>query len=180
MHRRVNLTSRIPAVLRNRFIACRICELDLHISEEKAMRNFLRDGRNAEIDFLMVAALIAVCWGIFGEPVLCAASILMWGTGDAAAALVGIPFGKHKIKTRWTDGKKSREGTAAMFAVSFVSGLLMLLLAHEAGLPYALLSAAVGALFGALTELFSPSEYDTVTVPSVIAAVLLLINAAVR
>ena len=129
--------------------------------------------------FLMVAALIAVCWGIFGEPVLCAASILMWGTGDAAAALVGIPFGKHKIKTRWTDGKKSREGTAAMFAVSFVSGLLILLLAHEAGLPYALISAAVGALFGALTELFSPSEYDTVTVPSVIAAVLLLINAAV-
>ena len=130
--------------------------------------------------FLMVAALIAVCWGIFGEPVLCAASILMWGTGDAAAALVGIPCGKHKIKTRWTDGKKSREGTAAMFAVSFVSGLLMLLLAHEAELPHVLLSAAAGALFGALTELFSPSEYDTVTVPSVIAALLLLINAAVR
>ena len=130
--------------------------------------------------FLMVAALIAVCWGIFGEPVLCAASILMWGTGDAAAALAGIPFGKHKIKTRWTDGKKSREGTAAMFAVSFVSGLLMLLLAYEAELPHVLLSAAAGALFGALTELFSPSEYDTVTVPSAIAAVLLLINAAVR
>ena len=67
-----------------------------------------------------------------------------------------------------------------MFAVSFVSGLLMLLLAHEAELPHVLLSAAAGALFGALTELFSPSEYDTVTVPSVIAALLLLINAAVR
>jgi len=130
--------------------------------------------------FLMVAALIAVCWGIFGEPVLCAASILMWGTGDAAAALVGIPFGKHKIKTRWTDGKKSREGTAAMFAAAVISGLLMLLLADGAGFSRALLLAVPGALLGALTELFSPSEYDTVTVPSVIAALLLLINAAVR
>ena len=51
------MTGRIPAILRNRFIACSICELYLHISEEKATCNFLRDGRNAEIDFLMVAAL---------------------------------------------------------------------------------------------------------------------------
>ena len=38
--------------------------------------------------FFMFAALISVSWGIFGKPQLAAAAILMWGTGDAAAALV--------------------------------------------------------------------------------------------
>ena len=128
--------------------------------------------------FLMVAVLIAVCWGIFGEPVLCASSILMWGTGDAAAALVGIPYGRHKIKTKWTDGKKSWEGSLAMFAVSFMSGVLMLLIAHNAGWRYMFLSAFSGALSGSFVELFSPSEYDTITVPTVIAVILLIINGA--
>lgn len=130
--------------------------------------------------FFMVAFLIMVCWGFFNEPNLCAASILMWGTGDAAAALFGIPYGKHKIKTRWTDGKKSWEGSLSMFVVSFASGLLMLLLTHDSGLGYVLLSALSGALLGAMTELFSPSEYDTITVPAVIAAVLLIINSTVH
>ena len=130
--------------------------------------------------FLMVAGLIAVCWGIFREPVLCAAAILMWGTGDAAAALVGIPFGRHKIKTRWTDGKKSFEGSLAMFVVSFASGLLLLIFATNMNAGHVLLSVVISSFPGTLTELFSPSEYDTITVPTVIAAILLIINCAVR
>jgi len=126
--------------------------------------------------FLMVAALIAVCWGAFGEPILCAAAILMWGPGDAAAALVGIPYGRHKIKIKWTDGKKSWEGSLSMFAVSFLCGLLLLLFAHRAEPGYLFLSAFFGAVSGTLAELLSPSEYDTISVPAVIAAVLLLIN----
>lgn len=124
----------------------------------------------------MFAAIIAVCWGIFGKPVLAAAAILMWGTGDAAAALVGIPCGRHKVRSRFTDGKKSWEGSAAMLAVSFLSGMLILYYVEKLPFPQALLSAGLGALLGTLTELVSPSEYDTVTVPVVIAAVLLLLN----
>ena len=126
--------------------------------------------------FSVVAAVVGVAWGAFGQQKLGAAAILMWGTGDAAAALVGIPFGKHKVKSRWTDGKKSWEGSAAMFAVSFLCGLGMLLLAQKLPLPRALYTAAAGAFLGAATELFSPSEYDTVTVPVAIAAVLLLMG----
>ena len=124
--------------------------------------------------FFMFAALIAVGWGIFGKPGVVACAILMWGVGDAAAALVGIPFGKHKVKLRGTDGKKSWEGSAAMLIVSFAAGLCMLLILQEAGIPKGLLTAGLGALFGTLTELFSPSEWDTVTVPTTITAVLLL------
>ena len=125
--------------------------------------------------FLMFAALISVAWGVFGEPHLAAAAILMWGTGDAAAALVGIPCGKHKVRCRFTDGKKSWEGSFAMLVVSFLSGMIILLLEKKTGFPQALLMAALGALLGTATELFSPSEYDTVTVPAVIIVVLLII-----
>ena len=37
------------------------------------------------------------------------------------------------------------------------------------------IGAGVGALAGTATELFSPSEYDTVTVPVAIIAVLLIL-----
>lgn len=124
--------------------------------------------------FFMFAALISVAWGIFGKPHLAAAAILMWGTGDAAAALVGIPFGRHKVKSRFTDGKKSWEGSAAMLAVSLLSGMLILLLQQRMPFFPALGCAFAGALAGTATELFSPSEYDTVTVPAVILAVLLI------
>ena len=125
--------------------------------------------------FLMFAALISVAWGWFVSPHLAAAAILMWGTGDAAAALVGIPWGKHKVRSRFTDGKKSWEGSLAMLAVSFLSGVMILLAEQKTALPRALLMAFLGAVLGTATELFSPSEYDTVTVPVVIVIVLLIL-----
>lgn len=126
--------------------------------------------------FFMFAAVAAVCWGVFDQPHLAATAILMWGVGDAAAALVGIPFGKHKVKAKLADGKKSWEGSAAMLAVSFLVGFVTLSFAQELDLPRALVSVTVGAVLGTATELFSPSEYDTVTVPVVIAAVLLVLG----
>ncbi len=126
--------------------------------------------------FLMFTAVIAVGWGLFGEAPLAAASILMWGTGDAAAALVGIPFGKHKVRCRFTDGKKSWEGSLAMFFTAFLAGLPVLKLGQSAPWPHALLLAGAGALAGAVTELFSPSEYDTLTVPAAILVVLLALS----
>ena len=126
--------------------------------------------------FLMFAALIAVCWGVFGKPQLAAIAILMWGTGESAAALVGIPFGKHKVKSKLTDGKKSWEGSTAMLIVSLMAGTGMLTLAQGMSVLHALPISFIAALLGTATELFSPSEYDTVTVPTVIAAALLLLN----
>ena len=126
--------------------------------------------------FIMFTAVIAVAWGIFGKAELAAAAILMWGAGDAAAALVGIPFGKHKVRCLLTDGKKSWEGSIAMLITSFAVGVLVLMLTQVADLPRVFLSAGTGALIGAATELFTPSEYDTVTVPVMILAVLLVLQ----
>ena len=63
-----------------------------------------------------------------------------------------------------------------MLLVSFAAGLLVLKRTLCCGLPNALLSAGIGALFGTATELFSPSEYDTVTVPVAILVVLLVLK----
>ena len=123
--------------------------------------------------FLMFAAVIAVAWGVFGKPYLAAAAILMWGMGDAFAALVGIPFGRHNIKTKF--GEKSWEGTLAMFAAAFLSGALMLYFFGGFDITRSLLIALPAAVVGAVTELYSPSEWDTVTVPAAVLIVLLLL-----
>ncbi len=126
--------------------------------------------------FLMFAVLISAAWGIFGKPHIAAAAILMRGTGDAAAALVGIPLGKHKVHLKGTDGKKSWEGSAAMLVTSLLSGFFVLFSGRSMPLGPAILSAAISALFGTVTELFTPSEYDTITVPTVTAAVLIIME----
>ena len=150
-----------------------ICEKETWYAELLIQKSPGEVKRSMFMIFFMVAAVVAAAWGAFGQQKLAAAAILMWGTGDAAAALIGIPFGKHKVKSRWTDGKKSWEGSIAMLSVSFVCGLGMLLWGQKQAWPHALLSAGLAAILGTAAELFSPSEYDTVTVPLMITAALL-------
>ncbi len=125
--------------------------------------------------FLMFAALISAAWGMMDKPYAAAAAILMWGLGDAAAALVGIPFGRHKVMFPPVNGKKSWEGTCAMLLVSFLTGYILLGLycGYPAGIS--LCASLTGAAAGAFTELTSSSEWDTVTVPAVILVIILLI-----
>ncbi|MBR3312597.1 MAG: TSUP family transporter [Atopobiaceae bacterium] len=124
--------------------------------------------------FCMFAVVVAVAWGWHGSPYVAAAAILMWGTGDAAAALVGIPFGRHKVMAWPVEGRKSWEGSAAMLAVSFLVGLFVLAFLGGYPLGWALLACAAGAVVGTGVELVSQSEWDTVTVPLAVVAVLLL------
>ncbi|MBQ6526966.1 MAG: TSUP family transporter, partial [Clostridia bacterium] len=124
--------------------------------------------------FFMFAAVIAVAWGVFGNVVAAAASILMWGEGDAVAALVGIPFGRHKIMFRPVSGRKSWEGSCSMLVVAFLTGFGLLWLYFGYPPAQAAGAAAVGAFLGTVVELLSPSEWDTVTVPVAILAVMLL------
>lgn len=124
--------------------------------------------------FFMFAVVITAAWGIFDKRQAAAAAILMWGVGDAAAALIGIPFGRHKVRFQPVCGRKSWEGTAAMFAASFLIGMAMLMLNYDYKAAEAAMSVFPGAVVGAATELISSSEWDTVTVPVAILAVLLL------
>ena len=129
--------------------------------------------------FFMYAAVVFVSWGLFDKKYLCISSILMWGIGDAAAALTGIPFGKHKIHLPLTDGKKSWEGSISMLIFSFAVGCTAFAICGELSTKSSLLIILPGAFTGTLTELFSPSEADTVTVPAVILCTQLLLSSII-
>ena len=125
------------------------------------------------IVFFMFAAVVSVCWGFLGDKWLALASIYAWGFGDAAAALIGKRFGKHKIGGKKINGRKSWEGTAAMFAVSFVSVFVILML--RGGMPWYVCAviAPATALVSATVELFTLNGIDTITCPMAAMAVLL-------
>ncbi len=115
--------------------------------------------------YTMFAVVVAVCWGIFGDKYLAIASLYAWGIGDAAAALIGKKFGKHKIQAPHLDGKKSYEGTLAMYLVSCISVFTILM--FRGGLPITfciIISLIVGAV-SAVVELYSQNGNDTVFCP---------------
>ena len=113
----------------------------------------------------MMAFSIAVCWGLFGDKYLVLASIYAWGIGDALAALIGKRFGKHKIKWKIADGKKSVEGSLAMFICALVSVFTVLLVKGGIAIPMCLLIAVLSALVCTFTELCAKNGLDTILCP---------------
>ncbi len=122
------------------------------------------------------ATLIAVGWGWLNQPWLPAAATLMWGFGDASAALIGKRFGQHKVRLPLADQKKSWEGSGAMAAVSTAIGFAYLTLLHGFAPVEALLLSLPAGLVGAWIELITHRGYDTITVPFANTAVLALLT----
>ncbi len=114
---------------------------------------------SAVLLFSMLMILTLIGWGFFNNKYTVLAALLMWGFGDASAALIGIPYGRHKI------GRKSLEGTLAMFAVSFVCGSLILFHFTQFSIAKILITVFLSAIVATLTEFFSSSRADTFTVP---------------
>lgn len=123
--------------------------------------------------FGMFAVIATICWGWLGDKYLVLASIYAWGFGDALAALIGKRFGKHKIKWKYTDGKKSVEGSLAMFLTSFVSVAIILIYRGEMNIMAYVLIPLVVALVSTLAELCSKNGMDTVICPLSAMVVLL-------
>ena len=69
---------------------------------------------------------------------------------------------------------KSWEGSIAMFAAAFLSGVIVLHFFGGFAAARSALVAQLAALVGAATELLSPNEWDTVTVPVAIVIIMLL------
>lgn len=97
--------------------------------------------------YMMVAYALAVL--LFPKPVAVAA-MLFNGLGDAAAALVGRRWGRHR--TRWG---KSWEGFGAGFVTSLAAGMTVAWLSPD----LALAGAALGAFVAAAGE-FAPLPLD--------------------
>lgn len=148
------------------------------LEKEKWYNSLFVQKSNGEIKhsllllFFMFAFIVFVASGIFKKSYIAIASILMWGIGDAVAGLVGIPFGKHKIKVKHLN-HKSWEGSISMLIASFAVGSIVLYYMSTMNIMYSLLIGFVSAIIGTFVELISPSEYDTVTVPISILVILL-------
>lgn len=121
----------------------------------------------------MMAFSVTVCWGIFGDKYLVLASIYAWGIGDALAALIGKRFGKHKIKWKLADGKKSVEGSAAMFVCAWMSVFTVLLFRGGMGIVMCTIIAFLTAVICTATEMCTKNGLDTVICP--ISAMVVII-----
>ena len=121
----------------------------------------------------MMAFSVIVCWGLFADRYLVLAVIYAWGIGDGLAALVGKRFGKHKIKWKLADGKKSVEGSAAMFLCSLVAVFTVLMVRGGIGMPMSCAIALLAALVCTVTELCAKDGWDTVLCP--VSAMIVII-----
>lgn len=129
--------------------------------------------RSLIVVFAMFALVIAICWGWLGERDLVLAAVLAWGLGDAAAALVGKRFGRHHIEGRLVEGRKSVEGTVAMFTVAFLAVMAVLLARDAAAWQGWMPIAAATAAVVAVVELYTRNGMDTLTCPLAAAATLI-------
>ena len=125
----------------------------------------------------MRCVVVCVCWGWLQDRMLVLASIYAWGFGDAAAALIGKHFGKHPLQWKKLDGRKSAEGTLAMFVVSLCSVTLLLALRGQMPWYGVAVTATVTALVSAAVELYTPGGMDTITCPLAAMCTLLPLTA---
>ncbi|MEW6244639.1 MAG: phosphatidate cytidylyltransferase [Bacillota bacterium] len=118
----------------------------------------------AEISF---AVLIFVFWGLLGPGwrYVVAVAAMALGSGDAAAALVGKAFGRHRILHYMIEKGKTCEGTGAMVAFAGL-GIFLTLLVYARKLWYlSLMVSIIVAPVCGIVELFSRRGIDTLTVP---------------
>lgn len=139
----------------------------------------LTERKNGEIKhslilvFSMFAVLNSICWGWLGERWLVLACICAWGFGDAAAALVGKKYGKHYLEGKLIEWRKSVEGTFAMFTVSFIAVLIVLLINANVAWYISLIIAVLTGAVSSVVELYTRNGMDTITCPFSAAAVIL-------
>jgi len=123
----------------------------------------------------VVCLLITLFWGLLGpswRPAI-AVAVMVWGLGDAAAAVVGRHLGRRRFAHRLVEGAKTLEGTAAMLVAGALAAFATLFGYGGASWWLSLLAAAFLAPLAAAVELVSRRGADTLTVPLATAAGLL-------
>ena len=152
----------------------------LHLAQKIPMfSSFVNERKKGEFQSSMIYAVgmmafsITVCWGLAGDKYLVLASIYAWGIGDGLAALVGKKFGKHKIKWKLADGKKSYEGSLAMFLCAFVSVFTVLMFRGSINIFGCIFIGILTAVVSTIAELCAKDGLDTIICP--ISAMLVII-----
>lgn len=152
----------------------------MSLEHKKEYSVFLAEKNEGEVRqslieyILMCLAVVTVCYGLFDRPYVAIVSFLMWGLGDAAAAIAGKYFGKKHLSFRGADTKKTVFGTVTMFIVSFIVGIGIIY--YLSNLTPATIGIILGAsIVGTYLEAISHNGMDTITVPSGIALTVLVL-----
>jgi phytol kinase len=110
---------------------------------------------------LSFVILLACLWDRGGGRAAAAAGILAMAWGDAAAALIGIRWGRHRYRVG--SGFRSLEGSAAMFAFTLAAVAAAGLLVARS--PYPVAWIALSAALATVLEAGSRRGLDNLLVP---------------
>lgn len=151
----------------------------MHDQLAQVLQTTRREGEDfpwSPVLYTVSLILIGLAHELFGFPwALAFAAYAILGIGDAASALVGVAYGRHKLP--W-NRKKSFEGTGAGVAAGFMAGVFMgivpLVYAGMLVPPLFPLVVFAGALAGMLAETV-PGTEDNFVVPLTAAAAMFLV-----
>lgn len=131
--------------------------------------------------FALSVTLLTILWPL-GLAYAAIGGVMAMTWGDAAAALVGRAFGRHRyLVYRAAIGSlRSLEGSLAMFVLSFVSiGVTLLLFAASYSVNSLLTItgfALLAAICASIIEAVTPFGLDNISVPILTAGILVLLG----
>eukprot|EP00298_Acanthocystis_sp_HF-20_P002916 c13299_g2_i1.p1 GENE.c13299_g2_i1~~c13299_g2_i1.p1 ORF type:complete len:262 (-),score=100.00 c13299_g2_i1:27-812(-) len=133
-------------------------------------RSILREKEQNKLSGACFFSLGCTLTITFFPPSVAMTSILFLVLGDLAAAMIGISIGGDTcVKKIGREGKKSLEGSVAMFIVCFMTGCSIFAEVHLS--EYAVF---FGSLAATLTELYEPFGLDdNLTIPFVSGVALM-------
>lgn len=126
----------------------------------KAMEEEAGENRGTVLFPLAFVVLILLLWNQPGGRAALGAGILVLAWGDAAAALIGRRWGRHRYRAG--SGWRSLEGSSAMLLVSILAIVVMGRIMGAAYSPFLVLAAASAAT---LLEAASRWGADNLLVP---------------
>ena len=120
--------------------------------------------RDSQGDLYFPVSVAAVFVLSKGDPLLFCLPVLILTLADATAALIGLRYGVSRYQT--TEGKKSIEGSAAFFVVTFLSSLLVLLMFTDVGRVDSVLIALLLGLLVMMLEAIAWLGLDNLFIPA--------------
>ena len=121
---------------------------------------------------LSYSGLIVVFWGVLGSEwrFVAVLASLIWGFGDAAAAVVGKSLGKQQLRAPIFDPKKTVEGALANFIASGLTSFVVLQVLSSVAWWVAVVCALLLACMSTIIEAVSRDGHDTIILPWSLAA----------
>ena len=126
------------------------------------LKKILREKEHGQLCGAAYFSLGAIVTFTLFPPGIATTSVLWLVLGDLSAALIGVSFGGDAVVVKLgREGKKSLEGSVAMFIVCFVTGMIVF---QE--VPLCEYGVFFGSLVASLTELYEPFGLnDNLTIP---------------